>query len=253
MVKLSHLFMIIKMSVCEKKVLQHPPLVQDLTQSLRELIQSLIENIQSLYYADSLNTANLEKSIKNVLIQFCEKKEIKQIDIFAILNSLRKKPRVFFKMNSTEFSFNFFLGETTLTIGQHSNTITINSKLIIERLEFITSRLTLIEKDFIYLMYIGLYKRFIPIEFKGNFDMSCDYSYDFYMSFYLEHETTWEQQRTKILQDCKSLVFRRFGTVSKNQYNYYIKNFTPPESLVQFLHTNYINELYTRDKLQLKF
>ena len=253
MVKLSHLFMIIKMSVCEKKVLQHPPLVQDLTQSLRELIQSLIENIQSLYYADSLNTANLEKSIKSVLTRFCEKKEIKQIDIFAILNSLRKNSPVLFEMNSTEFSFHFFLGETTLTIGQHSNTITINSKLIIERLEFITSRLTLIEKDFIYLMYIGLYKRFIPIEFKGNFDMSCDYSYDFYMSFYLEHETTWEQERTIILQNCKILVHRDFGIVSKSDYKYYIKNFTPPESLVQFLHTNYINELYTRDKLQLKF
>ena len=245
--------MIIKMSVCEKKVLQHPPLVQDLTQSLRELIRSLIENIQSLYYTDSLNTANLEKSIKSVLTRFCEKKEIKQIDIFAILTSLRKNSPVLFEMKSTRYSFHFFLGETTLTIGNSSNIITINSKLIIERLEFITSRLTLIEKDFIYLMYVGLYKQFIPIEFEGNFDMSCDFTYDSYMRFYFEHETTWEQQRTKILQDCKSLVFRRFGTVSKNQYNYYIKNFTPPESLVQFLHTNYINELYTRDKLQLRF
>jgi hypothetical protein len=244
--------MINKMSVCEKKVLQHP-LVQDLTQSLRELIQSLIENIQSLYYADSLNTANLEKSIKNVLIQFCEKKEIKQIDIFAIFNSLRKNSPVLFEMNSTRYSFHFFLGETTLTIGQHSNIITINSKLIIERLEIITSRLTPIEKDFIYLMYIGLYKRFIPIEFKGNFDMSCDSTYDFYMSFYLERGTTWEQQRTKILQDCKNLVFKSIGTVSKSQYKYYIDNFTPPESLVQFLYTKYIDKLYTSDKLQLKF
>ena len=242
------------MSVCEKKGLKpQPPIVQDLTQSLRELIQLLIENIQSLYSKDSLNAPNLEKSIKSVLTRFCEKKEIKQIDIFAILNSLRKNSPVLFEMNSTRYSFHFFLGETTLTIGQHSNTITINSKLIIERLEIITSRLTPIEKDFIYLMYIGLYKRFIPIEFKGNFDMSCDSTYDFYMSFYLEHETTWEQQRTKILQDCKSLVFRHFGTVSKNQYNYYIKNFTPPESLVQFLYTNYIDKLYTRDELQLKF
>jgi|LakMenEpi03Aug12_release.lakeMendotaPanAssembly.Ray.scaffolds.fasta_scaffold553067_2 hypothetical protein len=252
MVKLSHLFMIIKMSVCEKKVLQHP-LVQDLTQSLRELIQSLIENIQSLYYADSLNTANLEKSIKSVLTRFCEKKEIKQIDIFAILNSLRKNSPVLFEMNSTRYSFHFFLGETTLTIGNSSNIITINSKLIIERLEIITSRLTPIQKDFIHLMYLGLYKRFIPIEFKENFDMSCDSTYDFYMSFYLERETTWEQERTIILQDCKNLVFRRIGTISKNQYNYYRDKFTPPESLVQFRTTTYIDQLYNPDELQLKF
>jgi len=198
----------------------------------------------------------LEKSIKSVLTRFCEKKEIKQIDIFAILKSLRKNSPVLFEMNSTRYSFHFFLGETTLTIGQHSNTITINSKLIIEKLEFITSRLTLIEKDFIYLMYIGLYKRFIPIEFEGNFDMSCDSTYDSYMRFYFEHETTWEQQRTKILQDCKNLVFRRIGTVSNDQCKYYRKNFTPPESLEQFLHpihTDYIHILYTPDQLKLRF
>ena len=86
--------------------------------------------------------------------------------------------------------------------------------------------------------------------------MSCDSTYDSYMRFYFEHETTWEQQRTKILQDCKNLVFRRIGTVSNDQCKYYRKNFTPPESLEQFLHpihTDYIHILYTPDQLKLRF
>ena len=223
-----------------------------LTQSLKELIQLLIENIKTLCSENSLNTANLEKSIKSVLVQFCEKKDIKQINIIAILNSLKKNSPVLFEMNSTSYSFQFLLGETTLTIGKSSNIITINSNLIIERLEIITSLLTPIQKDFIYLMHLGLYKQFIPIEFKGNFDMSVDCPYDFYMKFYRDRGTTWEKQRTEILPKCILLIIKRYG-VSNQQHRYRIKNFCPPESLVMFRQTDYLQQLYDREKLVLRF
>lgn len=228
---------------------------ESLTKSLKELIQLLIKAIQSLYNTDSLNTSNLEKSINQVLIQFCEKIDIKQIDIFAILNSLRKIYPVSFEMKSITYSFDFLSTETTLTIGNSSNIIRINSNLIIERLESITSCLIPVETDFIYLMYLRLYKKFIPNEFREKFDMSCDYPYEFYMNFYLQCGTTWEEQRTKILQDCKSLVYRDDrGIVSKNQHNYYREKFTPPDSLVQFPSTTiYIRRLYYPDELQLRF
>jgi len=226
---------------------------QKLTESLQELIQLLIEAIQSLYYTDSLNTANLEKSIKSVLTRFCEKKEIKQIDIFAILNSLRKIYPVSFKMKSIAYSFDFLSTETTLTIGNSSNIIRINSNLIIERLESITSCLIPVEQDFIYLMYLRLYNKFIPNEFREKFDMSCDYPYEFYMNFYLQHGKTWEERRTEILENCKNLVYKHGGIVSTNKYKYYRDNFTPPDSLVLFLTTKYIHQLYHSDVLQLRF
>lgn len=252
MVNLNYLFMIIKMSAHKEEEVPQKS-TESLTESLQKLIQLLIEAIQSLYYTDSLNTANLKKSIKSVLTRFCEKKDIKQIDIFAILNSLRKIYPVSFEMKSITYSFDFLSTETTLTIGNSSNIIRINSNLIIERLESITSCLIPVEKDFIYLMYLRLYKKFIPIEFREKFDMSCDYPYEFYMNFYLQHGTTWEERRKEILQNCKNLVFRYCGIVSKNQYNYYRENFTPPESLVLFPNTNYIHELYHPDELQLRF
>jgi hypothetical protein len=251
MVKIIYFYVFPKMSEQPEQPYSEPRV--SLTQLLKELIQLLIENIKRLCSENSLNTANLEKSIKLVLVQFCEKKEIKQIDIFAILNSLRKNSPVSFEMNSTSYSFQFFLGETTLTIGKSSNIITINSKLIIERLEFITSLLTSIQKDFIYLMYIGLYKQFIPIEFKGNFDMSVDCPYDFYMKFYRDHGTTWEERIREILPNCIVLIIKRNGVVSNKQHSYRIKNFHPPESLVMFRYTDYIEDLYEKERLVLRF
>lgn len=223
-----------------------------LTQSFEELLQTLIENIRLLYSENSLNTSNLDKSIRHVLIEFCKKKDIEQIDIFAILNSLKKNPPVLFEMNSTGYSFQFFLGETTLTIGNSSNIIKINSNLIIERLEIITISLTPIQKDFIYLMYHGLYKTFIPIEFKGNFDMSVYCPYNFYMMFYRDHGTTWEERRREILPNCKRLIIK-LNTVSKNTHNYRIKNFYQPESLVMFSYTDYLKQLYKEERLVLRF
>ena len=223
-----------------------------LTQSLKELIQLLIENIRSSYSENSLNTSNLEKSIRSVLVQFCEKKDIKQIDIFAILNSLRKNSPVFFEMDSTSYSFQFLVGETTLTIGNSSNTIRINSNLIIERLEIITSCLIPIQQDFIYLMHLGLYNLFIPDEFKGNFDMSVDCSYDFYMEFYRKHGTTWEKQRTEILPKCILLIIKRYRVTNK-QHSYRLNNFNRPESLVAFCNRDYIKLLYDRENRVLRF
>lgn len=218
-----------------------------MAQSFEELCQTLIENIKTLCSENSLNTSNLEKSIKSVLVQFCEKKEIKQIDIFAILNSLRKNSPVFFEMNSTSYSFQF-LGETTLTIGNSLNIITINSNLIIERLQVITNCLILIQKDFIYLMYLGLYNLFIPDEFKGNFDMSVDCSYDFYMKFYRDHGTTWENQRTEILQNCNKLIIKRPSLFSNNHTRYIRDKYFQPASLVVFCNRDYIKELYDKER-----
>ena len=227
-------------------------LIQLLTQSLKELIQLLIENIKLLYSENSLNTSNLEKSIKNILKEFCEKKDIKPIDIFAILNSLRKNSPVLFEMNSTSSSFQFLVGETTLTIGKSSNIITINSNLIIERLEIITSCLTPIQQDFINLMYVGVYNLFIPDEFKGNFDMSVDCSYDSYMKSYRDRGTTWENQRTEILPKCILLIIKRYRVTNK-QHSYRLNNFNPPNSLATFRYTNYLQQLYDREKLVLRF
>jgi hypothetical protein len=223
-----------------------------LIQLLKELYQTLIENFKLLYSENSLNTSNLDKSIRHVLTEFCKKKDIKQIDIFAILNSLKKNPPVLFEMNSTGYSFQFFSGETTLTIGNSSNIIKINSNLIIERLEIITISLTTSQKDFIYLMYHGLYKLFIPSQFKGNFDMSVDCPYDFYMKSYRDHGTTWEERRREILPNCKRLIIKLI-TVSKNTHNYRIQQFKPPESLVMFSHTDYLKQLYNEERLVLRF
>jgi len=169
------------------------------------------------------------------------------------VNSLRKNSPVLFEMNSTSYSFQFLLGETTLTIGNSSNIITINSNLIIKRLEIITSCLIPIQKEFVYLMYLGLYKQFIPIEFKENFDMSVDYPYDFYMKFYRDHGTTWENRRTEILQTCNRLIIKRQGIVSNKQHSYRVKTSCPPESLVMFRHTGYLKQLYDKDRLVLRF
>lgn len=155
-------------------------------------------------------------------------------------------------MNSTSYSFQFFLGETTLTIGNSSNIITINSNLIIERLEIITRCLIPIQKDFVYLMYFGLYKLFIPIQFKENFDMSVDCPYDFYMKSYRDRGTTWEKQRREILPKCNLLIVKR-NTVSNKTHRYRMNTFYPPESLVMFTYTDYLESLYNKEILVLRF
>jgi hypothetical protein len=101
-------------------------------------------------------------------------------------------------------------------------------------------------------MYHGLYKLFIPSQFKGNFDMSVYCPYDFYMMFYRDNGTTWEKQRREILPNCKRLIIK-LNTVSKNTHNYRMNTFYPPESLVMFSYTDYLKQLYKEERLVLRF
>ena len=82
--------------------------------------------------------------------------------------------------------------------------------------------------------------------------MSVDCPYDFYMKSYRDRGTTWEKQRREILPKCNLLIVKR-NTVSNKTHRYRMNTFYPPESLVMFTYTDYLESLYNKEILVLRF
>jgi hypothetical protein len=116
----------VKLTPCQIHILE-------LSLLYNKLLVKLIKIIQLLYENNLLNNMNLNKFFKQIVSEFYQRQDIPKIDIFAILNSLRKMKEIHFFYDSKDWTFRF-LKETSLTVGRTSIEITIESKIMIDYL-----------------------------------------------------------------------------------------------------------------------
>lgn len=111
---------------------------------LTQLIADLVQAMQSLYESDSLSIPTLNQIFKKILSDFSQRDDIPKVDIFAILNSLRKMTEIPFEHDSKDWTFSFST-ETSLTFGKSKMTITVESSMIIGFFRTIINSLPLLK------------------------------------------------------------------------------------------------------------
>lgn len=184
MVKSSHLFMINKMS-------------------LLDLIVDLINKMTSLYDTDLLSIPTLNQFFKKILSDFSQRCDIPKVDIFAILNSLRKMDEIPFEYDSKNWTF-CFSNETSLTSGKSKMIITVESSMIIGIFQKIIDLLDPIQKDLLFLMYRSILRERAVSPKIPYFELTIHQNYQYWCDF-----LKWETERESFLINCKYQFIRQ--------------------------------------------
>jgi len=195
-----------------------------------DLCNQLVKQIKILYRSDALNDRSLMESFKQILSGFHQRQDIKPIDIFAILNSLRKTELSFLE-DSKVWTFCFFR-ETSIRCGMKRMTLSVTLTVMFDVFNHlyylldpkdIDSR----EKDLFGLMYLEIFRNpsfriYPPYQYQG-FELTIEKPYDFWCDL-----MNWEITRENRLIDCANSFIRR-PFFSKKNSKYFIfkpKSFT---------------------------
>lgn len=213
-----------------------------------DLVNKLNKRIQLLYNSpDIFDAKTLYLALRKIIHAFFNRTDIQKIDIFAVLNSLRKMDDVLFEHDSKIFKY-CFSTETSLTVEESKITKTIKSEIIIDflncilipRIQIIPS----IQEDLIRLMYMDTLRKFGISPQIPNFEMTIETNYMFWCNF-----IGWnESKRIRFLEKCRDQLTCQ-PYFSKKDTKYYSiwykfsnKSGYPrtPESFREFFDRNYI-------------
>ncbi len=189
-----------------------------------QLCNQLVKQIKMLYRTDSLNDRFLIESFKQILSRFHQRQDIKPINIFAILNSLRKKELSFLE-DSKVWTF-CFSRETSIGCGMKRMTLSVTSTVMFDVFNHlyyllnpkdIDSR----EKDLFGLMYLEIFRnpRFRIYPPYQGFEITIEKPYDFWCDL-----MNWEITRESKLINCAH-AFIRQPFFSRKDSKYF--SFTP--------------------------
>jgi len=191
-----------------------------------QLCDQLVKQIKILYRTDSLDDQTLIELFKQVLFGFLQRQNIKLIDIFTILNSLRKS-KLSFLEDSKEWTL-CFSKETSIRCGMKRMTLTVTSTLMFDVLNHLYNLLDPEavdprEKDLLSLMYLEIFSnpmfKIYPLSLSQGFEITIEKPYD----FWYDH-MNWEKNReTKLIACAKAFIRQPF--FSKKNSIYF--SFTP--------------------------
>lgn len=223
-------------SPSEKKTLS-------LSYLLEQLCDHLIQEIKILYENDSITNDALFDLFKRIIKNFSQSKDIELVNIFAILNSLRKNG-VCFNDCSKKVRI-CFSDRPSFKYGKTSIEITLDSSIFFERFIFLINQLEPTQQDLLSLMYMKVLRDFnvVPKIDDFDFELTIEFSYDFW-HYYL----SWDTQRSTYLTNCKKNVICR-DFFSKKDVGYYSSsNHTRCDSFQIFFSRNYhiINKIGDR-------
>ena len=192
-------------------------------------------------------------ALRKIIHAFFNRTDIQKIDIFAVLNSLRKMDDVSFEHVSKKFTY-CFSTETSLTVEESKITITIKSEIIIDFLKCILipqiqiippiPPIPPIQEDLMRLMYMDTLRNFGISPQIPNFEMTIETNYIFWCNF-----IGWnESQRIRFLEKCRDQLTRQpyFSKKDTKYYGIWYKSSNKsdysrtPESFREFFDRNYI-------------
>ncbi len=207
---------------------------------LNQLIADLVQAIQLLYESDSLGIPTLNQAFKKNLSYFSQRDDIPKVDIFAILNSLRKMREISFEYDSKNWTL-CFSTETSLTSGKSKMTITVESSMIIGFFRTIIDSLDPIQQDLLFLMYRSILRKREVSPKIPKFELTIEQDYEYWFNF-----LKWKTERNTFLLNCK-YEFIRQPYFSKKDTKFYLGGLTlksgypsTPESFQEFLGRHYI-------------
>jgi len=241
----------IKHFLCVQKISEQPSSKQSVSLTLCEnpqkvlffsqLTADLVQAMQSLYENDSLSIPTLKQIFEKILFDFYQRDDIPKVDIFAILNSLRKMTEIPFEHDSKIWTF-CFSRETSLKFGKSKMTITVESSMIIGFFRTIIDRLDPIQQDMLSLMYRSILRKREVSPKIPNFELTIEQDYEYWSNF-----LKWKTERNTFLLNCK-YEFIRQPYFSKKDTKFYRDELTlksrypsTPESFQEFLGRSYIS------------
>ena len=191
-----------------------------------QLCNQLVKRTKILYRTDSLNDRSLIESFKQVLSGFHQRQDITPINIFAILNSLRKS-KLSFLEDSKEWTL-CFSRETSIECGMKMMTLSVTSTLmfnVFNHLYYLLDPRNIDprEKDLFCLMHLEIFRNpmigIYPLSLSQRFEITIEKPYDFWYDL-----MNWERNRETKLIDCAQSFIRR-PFFSKKDSKYF--SFTP--------------------------
>jgi hypothetical protein len=200
---------------------------------LDQLIAQLIQDIKTLYENDTLDIVTLIEPLKKILQDFYQRKDVERINIFAILNSFRKKGCGFWY--DSKYWTVCFSDRASLRLGKSNMTITFDSSIFFDMFRLIMNQLELVQQDLLSLMYMTILRdpnhRVLPRIL--NFELTIERNYPFWC-----RAIKWHTKRFEFLGNCKSaFICQRF--FSKKDTNYYPK-YTSLNSFRDFFRNSHI-------------
>ena len=232
----------VKLTPCQKSALE-------LSLLYKKLLLKFIQSNQSLYENTLLNNANLNKSFKQIVSDFYQRQDIPKIDIFAILNSLRKMKEIHFWYDSKDWTFRFSK-ETSLTVGRTSIEITIESKIMMDYLYHIVGLLPVDQQDLIWVLYTPrlenilkeriaseniLKERFVSFNIL-EFELTITQNFTFWWNFF----GNWEMERQLLLKKCFTTFVHREYLPNKLAARLQKTNPNTPESFKRCFDDNFL-------------
>ncbi len=212
-------------SPSEKKTLS-------LSHLLEQLCDHLIQEIKILYENNSITNDDLVDLFRRIIEIFSESKDIELVNIFAILNSLRKNG-VCFKDGAKEVKI-CFSDRPSFKFGKSSLEIILDSSIFFERFIFLIKKLEPEQQDLLSLMYMKVLRDFnvVPKIDDFDFELTVEFNYDFW-TYYL----SWDTQRSTYLTSCKNILISR-DYFSRKDVNYWSSH-TRCDSFQIFFSRNY--------------
>ena len=202
-----------------------------------QLCNQLVKQIKMLYRTDSLDDRSLIESFKQVLSEFHQRQDIKPIDIFAILNSLRKTELSFLE-DSKVWTF-CFSRETSIRCGMKRMTLSVTSTVMFNVFNHLYNLLDPKdidprEKDLLSLMYLEIFRnpsfRIYPLY--QEFELTIEKPYSFWRD-----SMNWEIIRETKLIDCEQAFIRRpfFSKKNSKYFSFRPKSFTDFFSRLEYI------------------
>ena len=206
-----------------------------------QLRADLVQAMLSLYESDSLSIPTLNQIFKKILSDFSQRDDIPKIDIFAILNSLRKMREISFVHDSKNWTF-CFSRETSLTYGKSKAIITVESSMIIGFFQPIICRLgpIPIQQDLLFLMYKSILINHEVSPKNPNFELTIERDFEYWCDL-----LKWETERKEFLSKCNYFYKQPF--FSNSQAKAHIKEYRSsglyfPRSFKEFFGRSDIQE-----------
>jgi hypothetical protein len=198
-----------------------------------QLRNQLIRQIKILYENETLDNETLMEPFKKILQNFFERKDIKQLDIFAILNSFRKEGCSFWH-DSKYWTVCFSAERASLRLGKSTVTITVDPSIFFDMFRLITRQLPPPEKDLISLMYMTILKEYGAVpRIQGDFEITIEKNYRYWCGY-----LRWESERDYLISNvCSAFIHQ--GCFSKKDEKYYRTN-ANRDSIEAFLKQWYI-------------
>ena len=214
-----------------------------------QLCNQLVKQIKMLYRTDSLNDRSLIESFKQILSRFHQRQDIRLIDIFAILNSLRKTELSF--LEDSKVWTLCFSRETSIRCGMKRMTLTVSSKLMFDVFNHLyylldPKDIDPSEKDLFSMMYLEILRnpRFGIYPPYQGFEITIEKPYDFWCDL-----MNWEITRENKLIDCAQAFIRRpFFSKKDSKYFYFTPKsfshfFSSLHSILSYCQTNDLRDL----------